>query len=246
MVMENSEFIFGTRAVIEAIKNNRLIEKVLIKKGLDNELFQELFHLIRENHIVFQFVPVEKINRITRKNHQGVLALISPIEYTDIEILLPGYFEQGIVPLILILDQITDVRNFGAIARSAECAGVNAIIIPAKGTARIGADAVKTSAGALYHIPVCKSDNLPKTIKFLKDSGISIIAATEKAGKLYTSVKMTQPVAIVTGSEEHGISGQILKLADEQIKIPILGKIESLNASVAASLVLYEVIRQRG
>lgn len=243
--MENNEFIFGTRAVIEAIKNNRLIEKVLIKKGLDNELFQELFHMIRDNQINFQFVPVEKINRITRKNHQGIIALISPIEYFDIEILLPAWFEKGIAPLILILDQITDVRNFGAIARSAECAGVNAIIIPEKGTARIGADAIKTSAGALHHIPVCKSDNLPKTIKFLKDSGVRIVAATEKADKLYTSAQMNHPVGIVTGSEENGISKQILQLADEQVKIPVFGKIESLNVSAAATLIIYEAIRQR-
>ena len=243
--MENDEFIFGTRAVIEAIKNNRSVEKVLIKKGLDNELFQELFNLIRENRIAFQFVPVEKINRITRKNHQGIIALISPIEYVDIEILLPSLFEKGITPLILILDQITDVRNFGAIARSAECAGVNAIIIPEKGIARIGADAVKTSAGALHHIPVCKSDNLPKTIKFLKYSGIRIIAATEKASKLYTSSEMRYPVGIVTGSEEKGISKQILQLADEQVKIPIYGKIDSLNVSVAAALIIYEALRQR-
>ena len=243
--MENDEFIFGTRAVIEAIKNNRIIEKVLIKKGLDNELFQELFHLIRENQVAFQFVPIEKINRITRKNHQGIVALISPIEYFDIEILLPGWFEKGITPLILILDQITDVRNFGAIARSAECAGVNAIIIPEKGMARIGADAIKTSAGALHHIPVCKSDNLPKTIKFLKDSGIRIIAATEKANKLYTSTEMNYPVAIVVGSEENGISAQILQLADEQVKIPIYGKIDSLNVSVATALIIYEALRQR-
>ena len=243
--MENDEFIFGTRAVIEAIKNNRLIEKVLIKKGLTNELFQELFHLIRENQIAFQFVPVEKINRITRKNHQGIVALISPIEYFNIETLLPGWFEKGITPLILILDQITDVRNFGAIARSAECAGVNAIIVPEKGMARIGADAIKTSAGALHHIPVCKSYNLPKTIEFLKNSGIKIIAATEKADKLYTSSEMTHPVAIVAGSEETGISKQILQIADEQVKIPILGKIDSLNVSVATALIIYEVIRQR-
>jgi 23S rRNA (guanosine2251-2'-O)-methyltransferase len=243
--MENDEYIFGTRSVIEAIKNNRFIEKVLIKKGLENELFQELFHLIRENQIAFQFVPIEKINRITRKNHQGIIALISPIEYFNIEILLPGWFEKGIVPLILILDQITDVRNFGAIVRSAECAGVHTIIIPEKGMARIGADAIKTSAGALHHLPICKSDNLPKTINFLKDSGIKIIAATEKAKKLFTQTDMNLPVGIVMGSEETGISQQIIQLTDEQVKIPIFGKIDSLNVSVAAALIIYEAVRQR-
>jgi 23S rRNA (guanosine2251-2'-O)-methyltransferase len=243
--MENDEYIFGTRSVIEAIKNNRFIEKVLIKTGLENELFQELFHLIRENQIAFQFVPIEKINRITRKNHQGIIALISPIEYFNIEILLPGWFEKGIVPLILILDQITDVRNFGAIVRSAECAGVHAIIIPEKGMARIGADAIKTSAGALHHLPICKSDNLQKTIKFLKDSGIKIIAATEKAKNIFTQTDMNLPVGIVMGSEETGISQQIIQLTDEQVKIPIFGKIDSLNVSVAAALIIYEAVRQR-
>jgi 23S rRNA (guanosine2251-2'-O)-methyltransferase len=243
--MENDEYIFGTRSVIEAIKNNRFIEKVLIKTGLENELFQELFHLIRENQIAFQFVPIEKINRITRKNHQGIIALISPIEYFNIEILLPGWFEKGIVPLILILDQITDVRNFGAIVRSAECAGVHAIIIPEKGMARIGADAIKTSSGALHHLPICKSDNLQKTIKFLKDSGIKIIAATEKAKNIFTQTDMNLPVGIVMGSEETGISQQIIQLTDEQVKIPIFGKIDSLNVSVAAALIIYEAVRQR-
>jgi 23S rRNA (guanosine2251-2'-O)-methyltransferase len=243
--MENDEYIFGTRSVIEAIKNNRFIEKVLIKTGLENELFQELFHLIRENQIAFQFVPIEKINRITRKNHQGIIALISPIEYFNIEILLPGWFEKGIVPLILILDQITDVRNFGAIVRSAECAGVHAIIIPEKGMARIGADAIKTSSGALHHLPICKSDNLQKTITFLKDSGIKIIAATEKAKNIFTQTDMNLPVGIVMGSEETGISQQIIQLTDEQVKIPIFGKIDSLNVSVAAALIIYEAVRQR-
>ncbi len=243
--MEKEDFIFGTRAVIEAIKNNRFIEKVLIKKGLNNELFQELFHLIRENQIAFQFVPVEKINRMTRKNHQGIIALISPIEFFNIEIILPGLFEKGVTPLILILDEITDVRNFGAIVRSAECAGVHAIIIPDKGMARIGADAIKTSAGALHHLPICKSDNLGKTINFLKNSGVKIIAATEKASDLYTNAEMNLPLGIVMGSEEKGISKQVLQLTDKQVKIPILGKIDSLNVSVAAALMIYEAVRQR-
>jgi len=243
--MEKDEYIFGTRAVIEAINNNRNIEKILIKKGLKNELSQQLHSLIKENNIAFQYVPVEKINRITRKNHQGVLAFISPVEYSNIEILLPGIFEKGKDPLIMVLDQITDVRNFGAIARSAECAGVDAIIIPEKGMARIGADAVKTSAGALHHIPVCKTKNLVQTIRFLIDSGIRIVAATEKAQKIYTEANLDSPLAIVMGSEDTGISETILNLANEQLKIPVLGKIESLNVSVSAALMIYEAIRQR-
>jgi 23S rRNA (guanosine2251-2'-O)-methyltransferase len=243
--MEKDEFIYGTRAVIEAINTGKNIEKVFIKTGLNNELYQQLLSLIRENEIAFQFVPIEKINRITRKNHQGVLAFISPVEYTNIEMLLPMIFESGKIPVLLILDQVTDVRNFGAIARSAECAGVHAIIIPEKGMARIGADAVKTSAGAIHHIPICKVNNLYKTILYLKDSGIRIIAATEKADKIYTEGNFNSPVAIVMGSEESGISQQILNNADEKLKIPLMGNIESLNVSVSAALMMYEVVRQR-
>jgi len=205
----------------------------------------ELQELIKENQIATQFVPVEKINRVTRKNHQGVLAFISPIEFDNIENVLPGIYEEGKIPLILILDQITDVRNFGAIVRSAECAGVQAIIIPEKGMARIGADAIKTSAGAIHHVPICRVNNLYSTIQFLKDSGIQIVAATEKGEKLYNDAKFDVPVGIVMGSEDTGISSQILKLADEQLKIPILGKIESLNVSVSAALMIYEAVRQR-
>ncbi len=246
LVMNKEDFIFGTRAIIEAIKNGKTVEKVLIKKGLNNELIKELNFLIRENNIVTQLVPVEKINRITRKNHQGVIAFISPIVFDNIENVLPGIYESGEQPLLLVLDQITDVRNFGAIVRSAECAGVQAIIIPEKGMARIGADAVKTSAGALHHLPICKVNNLLKTVQFLSDSGIHIVAATEKGEKLYTDADFNRPVAIVMGSEDDGISKQILDIANEQLKIPIRGKIESLNVSVSAALMIYEAVRQRG
>lgn len=243
--MNKEDFIFGTRAVIEAIKNGKTIDKILVKKGLSNELFQELQILIKENNISVQSVPVEKINRVTRKNHQGVLAFISPVAFDNIENILPGIYESGQDPLLLILDQITDVRNFGAIVRSAECAGIHAIIIPEKGMAQIGADAVKTSAGALHHLPICKVNNLYKTIQFLIESGIRIVAATEKANKLYTDAEFNCPLGIVMGSEEDGISQQILNIADEQLKIPILGKIESLNVSVSSALMIYEAVRQR-
>ncbi|WP_346861273.1 23S rRNA (guanosine(2251)-2'-O)-methyltransferase RlmB [uncultured Draconibacterium sp.] len=243
--MNKEDFVFGTRAVIEAIKNGKTIDRILIKKGLSNELFHELNDLIKENRINVQYVPVEKINRVTRKNHQGVLAFISPVEFDNIETLLPGIFEQGKTPLLLILDQITDVRNFGAITRSAECAGVQAIIIPEKGMARIGGDAIKTSAGAIHHIPICRVNNLYSTVQFLKDSGIYIVAATEKGDKLYTEAQLNVPLGIVMGSEDTGISAQILKIADEQLKIPILGEIESLNVSVSAALMIYEAVRQR-
>lgn len=244
--MNKADFIFGTRAVIEAVRSGRSIEKVLIRRGLDNALFAELFQLINENHIPFQFVPLEKINRITRKNHQGVLAFLPAVEFSDIENLLPGLFETGKDPFILVLDQITDVRNFGAIVRTAECGGVHAIVIPDKGTARIGADVVKTSAGAIHSLPVCKVKNLPKTIRFLKESGIHVVAATEKADALYTQAAMKGPLAVVMGAENSGISPAVLNMTDQQVRIPLLGTIESLNVSVAAGLMIYEAVRQRG
>jgi len=243
--METDEYIYGTRAVIEAINRGKTIERVFIKTGLQNDLIHELLSLIKENEIAAQFVPIEKINRITRKNHQGVLAFVSPIEYTNIEVLLPTIFETGKDPLLLVLDQITDVRNFGAIARSAECAGVDAIIIPEKGMARIGADAIKTSAGALHHVPVCKVKSLTRTVQFLQESGIAILASTEKADLVYTSGNFCRPIAIVMGSEESGISDSVLKIADEKLKIPLFGSIESLNVSVSAALMIYEAVRQR-
>ncbi|NLO01297.1 MAG: 23S rRNA (guanosine(2251)-2'-O)-methyltransferase RlmB [Bacteroidales bacterium] len=245
MVVDKEDYIFGTRAVIEAIRNGRSIDKILIKKGIDNELFNTLFPLIKENNVNFQFVPAEKISRITRKNHQGVLAFLSPVDFADIEIVLPGLFEEAVNPLILMLDRITDVRNFGAIVRSAECGGVNAVIVPEKGMARIGADAVKTSAGALNYLPVCKSPNLKQTLQFLKNSGIRIVAASEKADTLFTDAKMNVPLCIIVGAEDKGISPAILQMADEQVRIPLSGKIDSLNVSVAAGLMIFEAVRQR-
>jgi len=243
--MNQDDFVFGTRAVIEAIRNGKTIDKVLIKKGLRNELFSELHQLLRENNIAAQFVPLEKINRITRKNHQGVLAFISPVEFDNIETLLPGIYEKGETPLLLVLDQITDVRNFGAIVRSAECAGVHGVIIPEKGMARIGADAVKTSAGAMHHMPICKVKNLEQSVRFLKESGLKVVGATEKGDTLYTKADLKGPLAIVMGSEDTGISAGILQITDQKLKIPILGNIESLNVSVSAALMIYEAVRQR-
>ena len=243
--MEKNDFVFGTRAVIEAVKTGKTIEKVLIKKGLNNHLFHELFQLLKEYKVLYQFVPVEKLNRITRKNHQGIVALLSPVEFHNIELLLPNLFETGVDPFILILDQVTDVRNFGAIVRTAECAGVQAIIIPEKGSAHIGGDAVKTSAGAIHHVPICRVENLLDSIHFLKNSGLKIFASSEKSNNLYTSKKYNVPLAIIMGSEEKGISPKILEHADEMIKIPVNGKIESLNVSVSAAIVMYEVVRQR-
>ncbi|WP_321285542.1 23S rRNA (guanosine(2251)-2'-O)-methyltransferase RlmB [uncultured Sunxiuqinia sp.] len=241
----SDDFIFGIRAVIEAIDSGKEVDKILIKKGLGGDLFKELFEKIREFQVPFQYVPMEKINRITRKNHQGVLAFISPVTFYELENFLPSVFEAGKNPLILVLDQVTDVRNFGAIVRTAECAGVDAIVIPEKGAARINADAVKTSAGALHLLPICRTKNLKESIVYLKESGLKIAAATEKSSFNYTQANLSGPTAIIMGSEEKGIEMQLLNLADEQVQIPILGKIESLNVSVAAGLLIYEAVRQR-
>lgn len=241
----SEDFVFGTRAVIEAIRSGRTIDKVMVKKGLSNELFQELYQLVKEHRIPFQFVPVEKINRITRKNHQGVVALLASIDFYHMEDLLASVFERGETPLLILLDGVTDVRNFGAIVRSAECAGVHGVVIPEKGAARINADAVKTSAGALNIVPVCRTHSLGGALTYLRNSGVRIVAATEKADKNYTSVDMTGPLAILMGAEDQGISPALLQAADEWAAIPVRGKIESLNVSVAASLLMYEAVRQR-
>jgi 23S rRNA (guanosine2251-2'-O)-methyltransferase len=245
MVMENEDYVFGTRAVIEAINAQKSIDKVLLRRGLNNELFFDLWGLVQEQKIPFQFVPAPKLNNITRKNHQGVIALLSPVEFQKPEEVLPMVFEKGKDPLFLILDQISDVRNFGAIIRSAECAGVDAIVVPEKGSAPLSADAAKTSAGALFNIPVCRSANIVSTIRFLKESGVKVIAATEKSEILFTETEMNLPLAIVMGSEEKGISKSILDACDETVRIPLFGKIESLNVSVASSLMVYEAVRQR-
>ncbi|HKL08427.1 MAG TPA: 23S rRNA (guanosine(2251)-2'-O)-methyltransferase RlmB [Bacteroidales bacterium] len=242
---QDKDFIFGIRPVIEAINSGKNIDKLMIRKGLRGELYYELMTLVKQFEIPVQIVPNERINRVTPKNHQGVLAFISPIEFQNIEQILPSLYEKGKVPLIVILDKVTDVRNFGAISRTAECGGVDAVIIPDKGSARISADAVKTSAGALHKVPVCRVKSLTKTIHFLKDSGVQIIAATEKASDYYYQVEFTLPTAILMGAEDRGVAIEYLKICDKMVKIPVLGEIESLNVSVAASIMIYEAVKQR-
>ncbi|GAB7086533.1 23S rRNA (guanosine(2251)-2'-O)-methyltransferase RlmB [Marinifilum fragile] len=245
MAKQKQEMLFGIRATMEAIKSGKEIEKVLIRKGLTGRLYQDLFDIIRDESVEYQFVPAEKINSLNQKNNQGVVALIAPIAYQEVEDVVPQIMAEGRVPLILILDQITDVRNFGAIARSAECAGVDAIIIPFKNSAKITPDSIKTSAGALYQIPVCRVQNLKTLVRNLKKEGIRIVASTEKAENYYTDTDLTLATAIIMGSEDTGIDEALLRLADEKVKVPILGQIESLNVSVAASLMVYEAVRQR-
>ena len=201
--------------------------------------------LLKQNNIPYQYVPVEKLNRLTQKNHQGVVGYISSIGYYKIQDVLPTVFEEGKVPLLLILDRITDVRNFGAIARTAECSGVNAIIIPSRGSAQINADAIKTSTGALQKIPVCKEENLKSTIDYLHECGLQVIACTEKTTDYYFQIDFTVPTAIIMGSEEDGILNEYLQKSDGKAKIPLMGEIGSLNVSVAAGIILYEAVSQR-
>ncbi len=239
------DFVFGLRPVIEAIGASKEIDRVFIQNGLRNELFRELMVLLKQHNIPYKFVPIVKLNKITRKNHQGVVAYISPITYDNIENILPGLFEKGIDPLILIMDKITDVRNFGAILRTAESTGVNAVVFPSQGSAVLNSGTVKSSAGAIYNISICRSDNLKDTIDFLKNSGLKIAAATEKGAKLYTNTDLTGPLALIMGSESEGVSGEYLKRSDVKLMIPMLGSTASLNVSVAAGVLLYEVVRQR-
>jgi 23S rRNA (guanosine2251-2'-O)-methyltransferase len=240
-----TDFIFGIRAVIEAINFDKDIDKIIIRRGLRGDLSHELMALVRQKGIPFQMVPDEKLNRITAKNHQGVVAFMSAISFSPLEEIVPRLFETGQQPLLLALDGVSDVRNFGAIVRSAECAGVHAVIIPEKGSARIGADAIKTSAGALLKVPVCRVNSMKKALQFLQMIGIQIMAATEKGARYYFDASFLSPACIVMGSEDTGISDEVLRLADALVKIPVLGKIESLNVSVAASVLIYEAVRQR-
>ena len=243
---DDLQLVYGIRAVSEAITSGKEIDRLFIQEGLQSNLFNDLRKICRQYDIHFTMVPVYKLNKIAPgKNHQGAVAFLSPITYHQIDKLLPALFEEGKVPLVLILDRITDVRNFGAIARSAECSGVNAIIIPSRGAAQVNGDAIKTSAGALHKIAVCREDNLKTTIDYLKNSGLKIIACTEKGGVPHYSADLTGPAAIIMGSEEDGISGEYLKRADTKVMIPMKGEISSLNVSVATGVVLFEILRQR-
>ena len=237
--------IFGIRAIIETINSGKEIDKLFMQKGLQNDLIKELGKLCHQLHIPISKVPVEKLNRFTRNNHQGAVAFTSAVHYASLSNVVSTAFESGRTPLFVILDKVTDVRNFGAIARTAECAGINAIIIPSRGSAAVNSDAMKTSAGALNFIPVCREANLKNTITYLKESGIQVIACTEKTDNELYSAKFDIPTAILMGSEDEGISPEYLKMSDEKVRIPMSGNISSLNVSVAAGIVIYEAVRQR-
>jgi len=243
--MESKNYIYGLRAVIEAIEAGRDIDKVLLRRDLTGDLSRELLAKIREYDVVMQRVPLEKLNRITMKNHQGAIALLSPVAYQRLENLVPLFYEEGRNPLLLLLDGITDTRNFGAIARTADCAGVDAIVIPERNSVSVTPDAMKTSAGALLHVPVCREKSMSAAVKLLKENGYRIVGATEKGAENYTQADYSVPVAIVMGNEETGISDEVIRQCDDLAAIPILGKIGSLNVSVAAGVMMYEAVRQR-
>lgn len=237
--------IYGTRAVMEAIRAGKEIEKIMIQSGLSNDLIKELIALARENSVPYTFIPQEKLKKFTTKNHQGVICLLASVIYASLDNLIDRAYSEGREPFLLILDRITDVRNFGAIARTAECAGVDGIVIGEKGSAPITSDAMKTSAGALNHLAVCREKDLKKTLQYLRENGIRVIACTEKASENIFSVPLSGPIALVMGSEEDGISDALLRDADELVKIPMKGKIGSLNVSVASGVAIYEVVRAR-
>lgn len=243
--MEKEYQIFGIRAVIEAISAGKTIDKIFVQKGLKSPLYHQLHTLLQEQQIAISQVPAEKLNRLTKKNHQGVVATLSPVEYHDFENLVISTIESGKVPLFLVLDHLSDVRNFGAIIRTAECTGVSGIIIPKRGSVSVTADTIKTSAGAVFKVPISRVDNLRDAVYYLQGSGIKTIAASEKTDKLLYEISMTEPLAIVMGAEDTGISPALLKLADDKAKLPMMGSIGSLNVSVACGVFLYEAMRQR-
>lgn len=237
--------LYGMHPTMEAIREGKNIDRILLQKGLRGESFRELFQLIRDENIPFQYVPIERLNRFTRGNHQGVVCMISPIEYQDIYQIVPCLFENGKVPFLLYLDEVTDVRNLGAIARTAVCAGVDAILIPSKNTARINEDAIKSSSGALHKIPVCRHDNIPEVLNYLKECGISLVACSEKVETPYYRQNYDGPLCVLMGSEGEGIRPANLALCDTKVRIPMTGDIESLNVSVATGILLFEILRQR-
>ena len=243
--MQKSTQIYGLRAVIEAIQANQPINKVYLQKGLKGDLFKELENAIRQQKISNSYVPIEKLNKLTDQNHQGAVAKISSIGFQEFEPLMEQILEKKTNPLFLMLDQISDVRNFGAIIRTAECCGADAIIIPKSGSAPLNEDAIKTSAGAAFNIPISKVDHLKDAIFYLQASQIEIVAATEKTNSSIFDIDFKKPTAIIMGSEDRGINPSILKMVNSKAKLPLMGEIKSLNVSVACGVFLYEVVRQR-
>jgi len=243
--MEKDNQIFGIRAIIEAINAKKEIDKVFVQKEAQGDLMQDLMKTMKRNNINFSYVPVEKLNRLTPNNHQGAVATIAPISFVSLETLVESVIETGKKPLFLILDQLSDARNFGAIIRTAECTGVDGIIIQKQGSAPVNGDTVKTSAGAVFNVPICKVDHIKDAIFYLQGSGIKTVAATEKTEHHIYDINLNEGVAIIMGSEDRGVNPSVLKIVDEKAKLPMFGSIESLNVSVACGAFLYETLRQR-
>lgn len=244
-MIDKTQYIYGIHAVTEAIEAGKDIDKILLSKTLNNDTAQEIINRAKALRVPVQRVPVQKIDRITRRNHQGVLAMMAAVTYYHVEDLVPQLFDEGENPFFVVLDGVTDVRNFGAVARTCECAGVSAIVIPDRESVSVNADAVKTSAGALNHLPVCREHNLVAAVKMLRDSGFKIVGTSDKNSMPYTQGDYTGPLAIVLGAEDKGISPEIMKLCDTRVLIPEFGHINSLNVSVAGGIMIYEVVRQR-
>lgn len=243
--MENEHQIFGIRAIIEAIIAGREIDKVFVQKDAQGDLMQELLKTIKKHNITFSYVPSEKLYRLTKQNHQGAVATISPVSFLSIEQLVETTLEKTQRPVFLVLDQLSDARNFGAIIRTAACTGVDGIIVAKYGAAPVNGDTVKTSAGAVFNIPICKVDHIKDAVFYLQGSGIVTIGATEKANQQIYDIDFKQGIALVMGSEDKGINPSVLKILDQQAKLPMVGSIASLNVSVACGAILYEVVRQR-
>ncbi|SEP96648.1 23S rRNA (guanosine(2251)-2'-O)-methyltransferase RlmB [Flavobacterium urocaniciphilum] len=243
--MKNENQIFGIRAIIEAINSGAVIDKVFLQKDAQGELMKELLKVVKTKNVNFSYVPVEKLNRLTSMNHQGAVATISPIGFHDLDELISTTLESGKTPLFLILDQLSDARNFGAIIRTAECTGVNGIIIQKQGSAPVNGDTVKTSAGAVFNVPICKVDHIKDAVFHLQSCDIKTVAATEKTDHTIYDIDFKTPVAIIMGNEERGVNPSVLKVVDEKAKLPMFGTIESLNVSVACGAFLYEAVRQR-
>lgn len=243
--MKDTDLLIGFHPLMEAIKSGKEIQKVFIQKGLSGDRISELKTELKRFEIPIFTVPKDKLERISRKNHQGIIAFTSPIEFQNIENLLHSLFESGETPTFLMLDGITDVRNFGAIVRSAECMGIHAVIIPVKGMAPINADAVKSSSGALLRVPICRSNYLDKTLAFLRNSGLKLVGCTEKSTENIDEVSLVEPLCIVMGNEETGLSEKTLQTADHLVRIPMKGDVASLNVSASCAIALYETVRQR-
>lgn len=242
--MAKSNMIFGIHPLLEALEAGREIDKIMMRRGLRTEESARILALARERSVPVQFVPEERLGRLTQRQHQGVIAFISEIEYTPLEELVARVYEEGRAPFIVLLDGLTDVRNFGAIARTAECAGVDALVIPERGSVSVTADAVKTSAGALHRIPVCRVSSIAAAVGLLQSSGVRVVAASEKAEERYTETLLQLPLGLVMGAEDHGVSTDVLRMADSITRIPQVGAIGSLNVSVAAGILIYEAVRQ--